>query len=57
MKIDYRVGGVQKCQNIDYVILEWTLFKKFMSNFFIWTQAELILGSKCQKIQVLTLYM
>ena len=32
MLIDYRVGGVQKGQNIDYVIYEWSLSKPASMN-------------------------
>ena len=28
MKFDYKVGGVQNDQNIDYVIFEWSLIQK-----------------------------
>ena len=32
MKLDYRVGEVQKGQNIDYVIFEWSLNDKLHIN-------------------------
>ena len=33
MMIDYRVGGwVQKGQNIDYIILEWSLIENYILN-------------------------
>ena len=30
MRFDYRVGGVQKGLNLDYVIFEWSLTKLYL---------------------------